>query len=379
MYDEYAAGADAEDIHAQLGDGAWVAALLDVEAAIARAAHTVGLVTPAQRDSAITAVDTLRPRIDVPRLARDSAAGGNPAIPLSRELKEIADDAAAVHLGATSQDIIDSALSVLIRRAFDRLSPLVTSVAELLRGLVDAHRTTPVMARTLGQQAEPTTFGLIALGWWQGVNTAHAALGDAVGALPVQYAGAAGNLRAAGEQGVALHDALAAELGLANRPLVWHTDRQPFVAVALAAARLAGAMRKIAGDVVVHSATEVSELREATPGGSSSMPHKANPAAAIACDGYARRTPGLAATMLDSLDSQSQRGVGSWHAEWQTLRDLIGLTASATARLHASLDGIVVDAGAMARNMRLSGHDPDTAAPDTGQSEAIIDATLGES
>ncbi|MDR7330080.1 lyase family protein [Corynebacterium guangdongense] len=379
MYDQLAAGGPGEAVAAELSDEAWVAALLDVEDAIARSACTVGLVTEAQRDSALRAVDRLREDVDVPRLARDSAAGANPAIPLARELKRAADDPAAVHLGATSQDVIDSALSLVLLRAWGQLASLVAAVEDQLTGLADAHRSTPVMARTLGQQAEPTTFGLIAAGWWQGVATAHAALADAVGALPVQYAGAAGNLRAVGNEGIALHDALATELGLADRPLVWHTDRQPFVAVALAAARLAGAMRKIAGDVVVHSATEVGELREATPGGSSSMPHKANPAAAIACDGYARRTPALAATMLDSLDSRSQRGIGSWHAEWQTLRDLLSLTASATSRLHASLDGIVVDAEAMARNMTLSGHDAATA--DTGQAEAIIDATLqqGES
>ena len=376
MYDQLAAGGPGEAVTAELSDEAWVAALLDVEEAIARAACTVGLVTEAQRDSAVMAVGRLREDVDVPRLARDSAAGANPAIPLATELKRAADDPAAVHLGATSQDIIDSALSLVLLRAWGQLASLVATVEDLLAGLADAHRSTPVMARTLGQQAEPTTFGLIAAGWWQGVATAHQALAAAVEELPVQYAGAAGNLRAVGGEGVALHDALAAELGLANRPLVWHTDRQPFVAVALAAARLAGALRKIAGDVVIHSATEVGELREAQPGGSSSMPHKANPAAAIACDGYARRTPALAATMLDSLDSRSQRGVGSWHAEWQTLRDLLSLTASATSRLHASLDGIVVDAEAMARNMTLSGHNAATA--DTGQADAIIDATLGE-
>ena len=135
-------------------------------------------------------------------------------------------------------------------------------------------------------------------------------------------------------------------------------QRLPLVSVGLAAAQVAGAVRKIAGDIVASSATEIAELAEATPGGSSSMPHKANPAAAVACDGYARRTPGLAATLLDTLDCRWQRGTGSWHAEWQTIRDLLAATASAVARLHASLDGIRVHTDTMAQRTadRATGH-----------------------
>lgn len=371
-YDELAAGPAAEAIHAALSDEAWVHAQLDVEEALAVAAGRVGLVTDAQVDSATEAIGSLRGGIDLAQLAKDSAAGANPVIPLAARLKEIATDNAAVHYGATSQDIIDTANCLILTRAGEPLGHLIDDTLATLTQLAGKHRATPVAARTLGQQAEPTTFGVIVAGWWQGIARARDVFQESLAALPVQYAGAAGNLRVAGPKGLELHAAIAHELGLASTPVVWHTDRQPLVAVATAAARLAGALRKVAGDIIVHSATEIGELREAQPGGSSSMPHKANPAAAIACVGYARRTPALAATMLDSLDSQSQRAVGAWHAEWQTIRDLVTLTASAAARLFASVDGIVVDHNAMARNLRLSGHDAETA--DVGQADAIFEA-----
>ncbi|WP_460490512.1 lyase family protein, partial [Corynebacterium nasicanis] len=199
------------------------------------------------------------------------------------------------------------------------------------------------------------------------VRTSARHLGDTLEALPVQYAGATGNLADTHPFGIEIHDRLAADLGLASRPLVWHTNRLPLVSVGLAAAQVAGAARKIAGDIIASSATEIAELAEATPGGSSSMPHKANPASAVACDGYARRTPGLAATLLDTLDCRWQRGTGSWHAEWQTIREMFATTASAVNRLHASLDGLRVHTETMAQ--RLTGDN-------TGHAAEITDLIL---
>ncbi|WP_295625446.1 lyase family protein [uncultured Corynebacterium sp.] len=370
-YSDLASGDAAPMRH--LSDEAFLAAILEFEAALTRAAAAIDADTDADADAETDAddVDGADARavadlidsfdIDVPAISRASAGGGNPAIPLVKALKERVRGeglpVGLVHRGATSQDAIDTALVLCLRRAGSDIIDLAGNVGDLLADLTRTHRTTPIVGRTLGQQATPTTFGAIAGGWLHGIDAAVAELDRAVAGLPVQYAGAAGNLAAVHPRGPEIHAALADRLGLAVGPLSWHTDRTPMVRVATALAMLAGAARKIAGDVVFHSATEVGELREATPGGSSAMPHKANPAAAIACDGYARRAPGLAATMLDSMDSRLQRATGAWHAEWQTIRDLAAVTASALDRIRASLDGITVDADAMDRNLRLTGGD----------------------
>ena len=353
---------------AELSDEAWLKALLEFERALASAAADTAAVTSADAEAAHQVIDAYE--LNVQAISQASAAGANPAIPIARELKDAASEqglsAEAIHVGATSQDAIDTATVLVVRRALAHTLGATSLIENLLRSLATEYRDTPMMGRTLGQNALPTTFGLIAAGWLQQVASARRAVEEAVEGLPVQYAGATGTL-ATPADAIEVHDRLAELLELPDRPLVWHTDRQPIAAIAAASARLAGAVRKIAGDVIFLSSTEVGELREATPGGSSSMPHKANPAAAIACDGYARRTPGLAATLLDCLDDRMQRGIGSWHAEWQTLRDLIAATDSAVNRIHASLDGLHVNTQAMAE--KLTGDD-------TGSAGAIVDDIL---
>lgn len=340
------AGGDTH-VHAFISDEAFLTALVEFERALAIVAANAGALTEEERDAAVAAIDSFA--IDVEAISKASAAGANPAIPVAKALKQ--DGGRGIHIGATSQDAIDTALALCVRRAGQQVLADAARLAEILRDLAVAHRATPMIGRTLGQQANPTTFGLIAAGWLEGLEMAMEDVEGGIGRLPVQYSGATGTLAATHPHGIEIHDGLAAELGLAARPLVWHTNRVPFTRVATALAQLAGACRKIAADVVFLSATEVGELREATPGGSSSMPHKANPAAAVAADGYARRASGLAATMLDALDSRLQRGVGSWHAEWPTLRELVAVTASAVARTTASLDGIRVDSDAMVAHL----------------------------
>ncbi|MDO5669974.1 MAG: 3-carboxy-cis,cis-muconate cycloisomerase [Corynebacterium sp.] len=362
-YSDVASGDTA--VHAHLSDRAFLAAICEFEKMLADAAAAAGHITDEAARTANDVIDSYE--IDVEAIAAASAAGGNPTIPIVAELKKRAGDAAGIHVGATSQDAIDTAVVLCLRRAGRVLDGQLGDVEKLLAELATTHRDTPVMGRTLGQQALPTTFGVIAAGWWEAVHESARQLGAALEALPVQYAGATGNLVATHPRGIDVHDRLAASLGLASRPLVWHTNRLPIVSVGLAAAQVAGAVRKIAGDIIAYSASEITELAEATPGGSSSMPHKANPAAAVACDGYARRTPGLAASMLDTLDSRWQRGVGSWHAEWQTIRELLATTASAVNRIHASLDGLRVHTDTMAQ--RVTGHH-------TGHAAEITDLIL---
>ena len=240
---------------------------------------------------------------------------------------------------------------LVLKRGAAQLIDGCVHIMRMLADLSTLHADTPAVGRTLGQAAQPMTFGLITANWLEVLHDACLELQRACDELPVQYGGATGTLAATHPHGLEIHDRLAAILELESRPRVWHTNRVPFARLASSLAIVAGAIRKIAGDIVFMSASEVGELREATPGGSSSMPHKANPAAAIAADGYARRAPGLANTMLESMDSRLQRGVGSWHAEWASLRDLVAVTASAQSRLFASLNGIGVNAEAMESNL----------------------------
>ncbi|WP_311357339.1 lyase family protein [Corynebacterium riegelii] len=323
-----------------LADASLLNAIVEFERGLANAAFCVGRISEAQRDAAVSAIDAYE--LDVSEVASASIGGANPAIPIVSALRALAEDATGVHYKATSQDAIDSALMLLLRNATAELIGITAECRELLRALAEQHVATAVMARTLGQQALPTTFGAIAAGWLEQFVDAEQAVQALV--FPLQYAGPVGTVSG----GLDTHEALAKELGLEQQPLVWHTNRAPMVDIATAMAKLSGAVAKITGDIVLHSATEVAELRESAPGGSSSMPHKANPAASIAARGYASRVPGLTTTMLTALDCQAQRGIGSWHSEWQTIREIVAATTSAALLLRRALDGLTVDTAAMA-------------------------------
>lgn len=333
-----------------LSDAAFFREICTFETKLAQAAFKVGLVTEYQLTAALAAIDAYElDAAEIRDVAQSSAEGANPAIPIVKKLKLIAGESGskAIHIGATSQDAIDTALVLCLTKAGRILEEQLGDVDTVLRRLVEQHLEDPMIGRTLGQQANPMTFGAVAAGWLEGLRDAVEEMLRALEKLPVQYGGATGTLAAVYPLGIALHDELARALGLVNRPLIWHTNRIPLTRLAAALAQVSGALRKIAGDVVFLAANEVAELSEKTPGGSSSMPHKQNPAAAIAADGYARRAPGLTATMLDALDSRLQRGVGSWHSEWITIRELMAVTAATAARIHTSLDGIRVDTQAM--------------------------------
>ena len=338
-------------VHSLIGDEQFLHAIVEFERALATAAHECGYLNDEESAAALAALDAYE--LDVEEISELSAAGANPAIPIAKQLKALAGEEGikGIHPGATSQDAIDTALVLVLKRGAAQLIDGCVHIMRMLADLSTLHADTPAVGRTLGQAAQPMTFGLITANWLEVLHDACLELQRACDELPVQYGGATGTLAATHPHGLEIHDRLAAILELESRPRVWHTNRVPFARLASSLAIVAGAIRKIAGDIVFMSASEVGELREATPGGSSSMPHKANPAAAIAADGYARRAPGLASTMLESMDSRLQRGVGSWHAEWASLRDLVAVTASAQSRLFASLNGIGVNAEAMESNL----------------------------
>lgn len=344
-----------------LSDENFLHNLLVVEAALARAAAGEG-----SEDAEVAAATIASYELDVEDLSRRAAEGGNPLIPLVKDLKAI--NPQGIHPGATSQDIIDSALMLCVKEAVEGSVDKLKKLARDLAELTDQHRATPIMGRTLGQIATPTTFGAITGGWLVAVSAAVEKLEQLQ--FPVSYGGASGNMTAVYPRGFEIQAALAAELGLDDPQFVWHSDRMPVTDIAAALATSAGVVRKIAGDVIYYSQNEVGELREKSPGGSSAMPHKANPAAAIACDGYARRAPGLLATLFDALDCRLQRGVGSWHAEWATLRELAAVADSAISRAATSLDGVTVNTEVMAAWVT------DSPNPHTGHAEDLAQRAL---
>src|SRR6266581_3003745 len=323
---------------------AWLRAMLDTEAALARALERAGLA-PAGAGAAVTAAAAAAAAatgpFDLGVLGRQAARSGNPVPALVTALRKAvpADAADTVHRGATSQDIIDTAAMLLARGALEALAADLATAAEGCAGLAAAHRDTLMAGRTLLQQAVPVTFGLVAAGWLTGLDEAGEVVAQVrARRLAVQFGGAAGTLASLGADGPAVARLLGDELGLAVPVLPWHTDRSRIVAVAAACAAASGALAKIARDVTLLAQSEVAEAREGgggsggeRRGGSSAMPHKQNPVAAIAILGCTRRVPGLVATLIAAAEQEHQRAAGAWHAEWESLADLLRVTGSAAS------------------------------------------------
>jgi len=347
---------------AAVSDDAWFRALLEAEAALARAAATVGLV-PTTAADAVTAACGDPGRLDLATVVAKAADAGNPVPPLVRALQDAVGerDAVAVHVGATSQDVLDTALVLLARNAIAAIDgDLVTASAAAAR-LAVAHRDDVVMGRTLMQQALPTTFGLKAAGWLAGLEGARLRLAEVVASLPVQYGGAAGTLAASGGSGVAVRTAFATELGLADTPVPWHTVRLPIADLAGALGATAGVLATVAVDIVLMAQTEVGEVSEGgARGGSSAMPHKHNPVAAISARACARRAPGLVGTLFGAMEQEHERAAGAWHSEWPTLTALLTTVGSAAAWLTESLDGLRPDNARMAATVAAA-RDPELA------------------
>ncbi|MFJ9784214.1 3-carboxy-cis,cis-muconate cycloisomerase [Amycolatopsis sp. NPDC101161] len=340
------AGTPAE---ASTGDEAWLRAMLDAEAALARAQARLGTV-PAEAADAITEAAGSA-RIDVVELARESRATANPVVGLVKALTSavgaIAPEAAEyVHRGSTSQDIFDTAMMLVADRTLRPLVADLDATAEALAGLAREHRDTVMAGRTLTAHAVPTTFGLKAAGWRQLVLDAAVRLGRVLdGGLPVSLGGAAGTLAAyveyarladadSGDDTYAerLVAAFAEETGLAAPVLPWHSLRTPVADLAGALAFAAGALGKLALDVTTLTRTELGEVVEPAAdgrGGSSAMPHKRNPVLATLIRSAALQVPVLAAGVTQSMLTEDERSAGVWHAEWQLVRECLRLTGGA--------------------------------------------------
>ncbi len=289
---------------------------------------------------------------------------GNPAAALVELLRDglaevSADGARWLHRGLTSQDVVDTALMLCADDAFDDVLRDLREQVRLLVDLVERHRSTPMVARTLTQHAVPTTFGLKVAGWLTAVLDAYAAASALV--FPVQVGGAAGTMAAtvelAGHQPDPLGAATALSLELATAldltaSTPWHTTRSNVTRLGDAAVGCTDAWGKIATDVLTLSRPEIGELSEAMPGGSSTMPHKANPVFATLVRRAALAAPGLAATLhAAAVDAGDERPAGAWHAEWDTLRTLLRRTVVAASQTSELLSGLEVHADRMAATL----------------------------
>lgn len=358
-------------------DAAVADALVTVEVALARAWAEAG-VAPVKAAEAISAAFGWRGPgsacrdhgIDVTELALAGVAGGNPVIPLVGMLGARVDAQTRpwIHRGATSQDILDSALALVARAASARVSTSLAATEEALARFAAEHRDLVAAARTLGQHAVPTTIGLRAATWLRGVRRARARLDAAAAALPAQLGGAAGTLasfvqiaadNAVDETGAEVAERLpallAAQLGLAAPEAPWHTTRWPVTELGDALVQSVDALGVIAADVVTLSRTEIAELSECEGGGSSAMPQKQNPAASVLIRSAALRAPQLGATLhLAAALAVDERPDGAWHAEWPTLRELLRLALGAAGTAVRLTAGLRVDAAAVRHGLGLT-------------------------
>ncbi|WP_410577085.1 adenylosuccinate lyase family protein [Amycolatopsis sp. lyj-108] len=350
------AGTPAE---AATGDLAWVRALLDTEAALARAQASTGLIPQAAAEAITEAAASVE--IDVVALARAARETANPVVGLIKELTEAA-GTEYVHRGSTSQDIFDTAMMLVAARTRALITADLEATANALADLARAHRDTIMAGRTLTAHAVPTTFGLKAAGWRQLTLDALGRLNRVV--LPVSLGGAAGTRAAYAEYArlaelpdgypQRLQTAFAEETGLAETTLPWHTLRTPTADLAAALSFTAAALGKIAVDVQFLTRTEVGEVTEPAGegrGGSSAMPHKRNPVFATLIRSAALQVPVLATGVTQALLSEDERSAGAWHAEWQLLRECLRLTGGAAHTAAELARGLVVNDERMRENL----------------------------
>lgn len=362
------------------GDRALVAALLRAEAALLTALAGAGIAPRSAGDAAAALADV---PVDARSLALDAVSGGNPVVPLVPLLRSAVPDEVApwVHFGATSQDVLDTALMLLASDVLRRVESDLTSLASFLASLCASTRTVPMVARTLTQQALPTTLGLRVSGWLAGVHDAVRVVRTCT-TLPVSLGGPVGHASAYGERGPAVLDGYAAALGQRAPVSSWHTRRTPVVGLATALTVTGAACAKIAADLLVMAQTEVGEAREGAGGGSSSMAHKANPTQSVLVVSAARQLPGLAAVVGGSAVAEQERPAGAWHAEWQPLRSMLRLAGGSAERTSAYLPDVVLDHDAMRRNLQTLltalGRDPAWAADETSHVGVWVDRVLAQ-
>jgi 3-carboxy-cis,cis-muconate cycloisomerase len=338
-----------------------VQSMLDFEAALARALARAGISS--KEASRVIESQCRAELYDFERLATETALAGTIAIPLVRQLTELVarqDKTASgfVHLGATSQDVMDTGLVLQLRDACDAIGADLAKLSSAIAQLVETRGSIMLSGRTLLQQAPPITLGLKAAGWLDAVERHRERLRETRRrALVLQFGGAVGTVAALQEKGLEVAAAIADELKLPLPVAPWHAHRDRFAEVAAAVGLLTGTLGKVARDIALLAQTEIGELAEpAAPGrgGSSAMPHKRNPVGCAVVLAAAIRVPSLVATMLAAMVQEHERGLGGWQAEWETLPQICELAAGALAHLRCVIEGLEVHEDRMRSNLELS-------------------------
>lgn len=358
-------------VAAELSDHATIQRMLDVEAALADAEASAGAIP--QACVAPIRIAAKAELYDHAAISAEAARAGNVAIPLVRLLTErvASMDASAaryVHWGATSQDIVDTGLVLQLRAAVPIVIGHLERSARLAADHARRYDNAPMPGRTWLQHATPTTFGLKTAGWADALDRARTRLAAALDeALVLQFGGASGTLAALGSRALAISEALAERLRLRLPDLPWHAHRDRLAHLGCALGVATGTVGKIARDLLLLAQTEIGEAHEAPAegrGGSSTMPHKRNPVSTSVALAAAVRAPGLVATLLAAMDQEHERGPGGWQAEWDTLPELILVTAGGARALADALDGLIVDPARMRANIDAAG--------DVVRAEAIV-------
>ena len=348
-----------DEIRALFSDHAHLQFMLDVEAALARAESALGLVPAPVADAISRACRVENLRLDY--IADSTRRVGYPVVALVKELGRVAGDEAArwIHFGATTQDILDTALVLQLKRAFTLVRRDLLALARTLAARAARFRDTPMAARTHLQHAVPTTFGL-KCAVWASPLIAHLERLDqaAPRILVVQFGGAAGTLAALGANGTAVVEALARELELGVPDLPWHAQRDGFAEAAALLGLICGSLSKFALDVTLMMQTEVGEVSEPHAegrGGSSTMPQKRNPIASEYILAATRAVHALVPLMLGSMTVDHERGTGSWQSESLALPQCVALCTGALAHARSIADGMSVDTVRMRRNLDMTG------------------------
>jgi len=355
LFDRYFTSTAMRTIFSDVGR---VQGMLDFEAALARAQVSVGVIP----QSALAPIEAAcrAECFDFAELAEAIVSSGNSAIPLVKMLgKRVAslDNEAEryVHLGATSQDVMDSGLVVQLRQAIGLLDDDLAQLATALAAQAERYAETPLIGRTWLQHATPVTLGMKLAGVLGAITRHRQRLAELKPRLLVlQFGGASGSLAALGEQAWPVSEALAHELNLQLPEQPWHTQRDRLVEFASLLGLIAGSLGKFGRDVSLLMQTEVAEVFEpAAPGkgGSSTMPHKRNPVSAAVLIGAAVRAPGLVATMFSAMPQEHERSLGLWHAEWETLPELCCLVSGALQQALLLVPGLEVDSARMQCNL----------------------------
>ena len=350
--------ATTEPLAEVFSDSSVLQAMLDFEVALARAEAGAGVVPKSAADRIAAAAHARE--FDIPALARSMIRSGTPGIPVVKALTEkvraAAPEAAGwVHWGATSQDVADTALVLLLKRSQTILVGDLKRLEEALFTLSEQHKATVMLGRTLMQAAPPVTFGLKVAGWLGAVNRSSKRVESAFDeALVFQFGGASGTLASLADKGTMVARALAEELGLPCPDAPWHTHRDRLANLVCCCGVLTASLGKMARDISLLMQSEVAEVAEPGGegrGGSSTMPHKRNPIACALTLAAAERVPGLVASFLSAMVQEHERAVGGWQSEWPTVASVVQSTGSAAASMAEVAEGLSVDPARMRQNI----------------------------